>query len=64
MTAVSVQQRIPELVPLLESGSAAQELYKHLSRKQPLASKKEKLPGNSNCSIVGNLQNYVLTAVE
>ncbi|CAH3158193.1 unnamed protein product [Porites lobata] len=38
VTAVSVQQRIPELVPLLES--------------------------NSNCSIVGNLQNYVFTAVE
>ncbi|CAH3171347.1 unnamed protein product [Porites lobata] len=35
VTAVSVQQRIPELVPLLESGSMAQELYEHLSRKPP-----------------------------
>ena len=64
VTAVSVQQKIPELVPLLESGSMSQELYEHLSRKRPLASKKEKLPGTSNCSIVGNLRNYLFTAVE
>ena len=64
MTAVSVEQKIPELVPLLESGSMSQELYEHLSRKRPLASKKEKLPGTSNCSIVGNLRNYLFTAVE
>lgn len=64
VTAVSVQQKIPELVPLLESGSMSQELYEHLSGKRPLASKKEKLPGTSNCSIVGNSQNCLFTAVE
>ena len=51
------------MVPLLESG-LSQELYEHLSRKRPLASKKEKRRGTSNCSIVGNLRNYLFTAVE
>ncbi|XP_068757460.1 uncharacterized protein [Montipora capricornis] len=62
--AISVQQKIPELVPLLENGSSSQEFYAHLSRKRHLAYKKEKLSDDSNFSIVGNLQNYLLAATE
>lgn len=62
--AISVQQKIPELVPLLENGSSSQEFYAHLSRKRHHVYKKEKLSDDSNYSIVGNLQNYLLTATE
>lgn len=41
VTAVCVQQRILELVPLLESGSMAQQLFEHLSRKRPLLPKRK-----------------------
>jgi len=62
--AISVQQKIPELVPLLENGSSLQEFYAHLSRKRHHVYKKEKLSDDSNYSIVGNLQNYLLAATE
>ena len=41
--AISVQQKISELVSLLENGSIPQEFYEHLSRKRHLINKKEKL---------------------
>ena len=62
--AISVQQKIPELVPLLENGSSCQEFYERLSRKRHLVYKKEKLSDDSKYSIVGNLQNYLLAATE
>ena len=39
--AISVQQKIPELVPLLENGSSSQEFYERLSRKRNLVYKKK-----------------------
>ena len=62
--AISVQQKIPELVPLLENGSSSQEFYEQLSRKRNLVYRKEKLSDDSKCSMVGNLRNYVLAATE
>ena len=58
--AISVQQKNPELVPLLENGSSSQEFYERLSKKQHLVYKKEKLSDNSKYSIVGSLRNYFL----
>ena len=51
--AISVQQKIPELVPLLENGSSCQEFYERLSRKRHLVYKKEKLSDDSKYSIGG-----------
>ena len=62
--AIGVQQKIPELVPLLENGSSSQEFYEQLSRKRNLVYRKEKLSDDSKCSMVGNLRNYVLAATE
>lgn len=62
--AISVQQKIPELVPLLENGSSSQEFYERLSRKRNLVYKKEKLSDDNKYSMVGNLRNYVLAATE
>ena len=59
-----MQQKIPELVPLLENGSSCQEFYERLSRKRHLVYKKEKLSHDSKYSIVGNLRNYLLAATE
>ena len=62
--AISVQQKIPELIPLLENGSSSQEFYERLSRKRPQVYKKKKLSPDSKFSIVGNFRNYLLTATE
>ena len=53
--AISVQKKIPELVPLLKNSSSSQEFFDaHLSRKRHRVYH----------SIVGNLQNYILAATE
>lgn len=62
--AISVQQKIPELLPLFENGSVPQTFYEHLSRKRQLVFKKEKLWCDSMYSIVGNLRDYLLTNTE
>ena len=62
--AISVQQKIPELLPLFENGSVPQMFYEHLSRKRQLVFKKEKLWYDSMHSIVGNLRDYLLTNTE
>ena len=55
MLAISVQKKIPELVPLLKNSSSSQEFFDaHLSRKRHRVYH----------SIVGNLQNYILAATE
>ena len=62
--AVRIQQKIPELVPLLQDGSLCKEFYNQLSRKRQFACKKEELfPGNY-FSIVGNLRKYVFSVIE
>ena len=53
--AISVQQNIPELVPLLENGSSSQEFDEQLSGKRNLVYKKKKLSDDSRYSMVGNL---------
>lgn len=62
--AISIQQKIPELVPFLQEGSLSKEFYDTLSKKKHLVYKKEKIPGISKCSIVGNLRNYLLSDTE
>lgn len=62
--AVRIQQKIPELVPLLPDGSLCKEFYNHLSRKMHFACKKEGLCNSGYFNIVGNLRKYVLAVVE
>ena len=62
--AVRIQQKIPELPPLLQDGSPCKEFYDHLSRKRQFAGKREELFNGGFFSIVGTLRKYVLTVVE
>ena len=62
--AVRIQQKIPELLPLLQDGSVCKESYNHLSTKRQFSGKKEELFNGSSLSTVGRLQKYVLTVIE